>query len=151
MTTPRPEALTAEEIASLRTFVGPSHADDPSGPIAWVPWTTWQRLLATLDAARTPAPDLRAAVSEMFTDPITGKPTSGWWCSNELADRLRAALGSAASEPALDVERLGQAMAASDGVAWPTRWRASDFAWIARQVAAEYARLSAPTDGGDAG
>ena len=49
----------------------------------------------------------------------------------------------------LDVERLARAFDL-DGVNWPKRWGDNDFAWLARQVAAEYARLtdeSSPPEG----
>jgi hypothetical protein len=51
----------------------------------------------------------------------------------------------AAEPPALDVERLAEAMVRSDGVKWPRAWVRNDthqFSWVARQVAAEYARLA---------
>jgi len=50
-----------------------------------------------------------------------------------------------AEPPALDVERLAEAMVRSDGVKWPRAWVRNDthqFSWVARQVAAEYARLA---------
>jgi hypothetical protein len=61
----------------------------------------------------------------------------------------RAALRSTA--PALDVERLAEAMAACHGVNWPKRWvsnESHDFSWVARQVAAKYAALEG-AQGGD--
>lgn len=177
MTTPRPETLTAEDIANLRTFVGPSHADDPSGPIAWVPWATWQRLLATLDAARTPAPDLRARIHQ-HRDGCNGRPHRRWYRGENKCDTL-AALGSATPEPTLDAAWKAAEDALPEG--WRMRvtrrddefdiWQASAVspaffdgendndaecvigeavvpAWALNALTAALARLSAPTDGG---
>ena len=48
----------------------------------------------------------------------------------------------AESAGGLNVERLERAMVRCDGVHWPKGWGPQDYAWVARQVAAEYARLT---------
>jgi hypothetical protein len=64
-------ALSAEEVGALRRFIGRSFPSNPGGPIAWMPYETWERVLATLDAA--PTTGLREALDAILEFRPTAK------------------------------------------------------------------------------
>jgi hypothetical protein len=58
------------------------------------------------------------------------------------AHAILEARASDAGPAALDVERLARAIEGCEGIYWPNHWTLTDYKWIARQLAAEYARLT---------